>query len=231
MGNAKALRCRADAELVGRVPALHRVNLEHQAVGVWCVQRERGEYGVDELYVVPAACGLTHLAIRCDLQRHDEVLCMVVFEQPLDGREVPPQMHRPPPVVAHPGKRFAKDVEAAVKEFPLCPAAEERSNRVIDGTVNAHAAKALEIRLRRVHSDDTEAIRRHEPGNGRTCVVGASLHGYESGTDITFLERYHVDCGRFSDRAPNTMNLTSGAEVNDVIRISKRHECGEPRLP
>jgi hypothetical protein len=27
------------------------------------------------------------------------------------------------------------------------------------------------------------------------------------------------------------MNLTPGAEVNDVIRISKRHESGEPRLP
>src|SRR3546814_10250728 len=90
IGYAKGAGGLHDELAVGAVSPFHRVNLEHQPIIRAGAFRKRTERLGNQAGGVPPSGWLAHLDVPCDLQGDQEIALMIMLQQPLNGREVPP---------------------------------------------------------------------------------------------------------------------------------------------
>src|SRR3546814_11094037 len=87
------------------------------------------------LFRSPPSGWLAHLAVPCDLQGDQEIALMIMLQQPLNGREVPPLPRKTAPGVADPAGNLHTYRNAAMEQASLPRRAEQRPDEIIDRCV------------------------------------------------------------------------------------------------
>src|SRR3546814_17013322 len=84
---------------------------------------------------VPPSGRLAHLAVPCDLQGDQEIALMIMLQQPLNGRKVPPLPRKTAPGVANPAGNLHTYRHAAMEQASLSRSAETSPDETIDRCV------------------------------------------------------------------------------------------------